>query len=109
MSIPVPISVAPLKGVVILPFSILYPSITEKLNSPVAGLTEPPPIYFAYNPFSVFEIISSLVDLPFSMKVFVILDVGAYLYDCLLVDPVASMFICLLYTSDAADEEDSVD
>ena len=44
---PLPIKVAPRTGRSILPSRISYPSATEKLNSPVAGFTEPPPICLA--------------------------------------------------------------
>ena len=39
--------------------------------------TEPPPIDFAYNPYSIDRIISSFLSGPFSINVFVIREVGS--------------------------------
>ena len=41
------IRLAPRTGSQILPLRIMYPSLTAKLNCPVTGFTEPPPIFFA--------------------------------------------------------------
>ena len=77
ISEPLPTSVAPRTGVVILPSFTRYPSITAKLNSPVAGLTEPPPILAAYRPSPIEAIISSGSSLPGAMKVLRMREVGA--------------------------------
>ena len=57
---------------------MMYASFAAKLNSPVAGFTEPPPSDFAYKPNFVFLIISSGVDVPGRIKVFDFLVVGSY-------------------------------
>ena len=73
---PLPINVAPLTGFVILPSSTRYPSLTAKLKSPVAGFTEPPPSDLAYRPNLVAAMISSFVEVPLSINVLDIRDVG---------------------------------
>ena len=74
---PVPIRDAPLTGSHILPFLTIYPSLTAKLNAPVKGFTDPPPISLAYNPYSMEAIMSSFLSGPLSIKVFVIREVGS--------------------------------
>ena len=56
---PLPMSVAPRTGVVILPFSMRYPSATPNTNSPVAGLTWPPESDLAYRALGVSAMIWS--------------------------------------------------
>ena len=67
ISAPLPIRLAPRTGVVILPPFTRYPSCTAKLNSPVAGSTDPPPILAAYSPSPMEEMISFSSSLPAAM------------------------------------------
>ena len=67
ISLPLPIKLAPLTGSCITPFLTIYPSETAKLNSPVTGLTDPPPIFLAYNPSLIDLIISSGLSSPLAI------------------------------------------
>ena len=64
---PLPISVAPFTGAVILPSSMRYASVAENTYLPLVMSTWPPPKLTAYRPFFTERIISCGSCVPASM------------------------------------------
>src|SRR5471030_2651305 len=90
---PLPISVAPFTGYVILPFSIMYASDAENTNLPLVMSTWPPPKFTAYKPFFTDARISPGSLSPLSMYVLVMRGMGSAAYDSRRALPVTGIFM----------------